>query len=274
VITIDNRPIGVFDSGLGGLTAVRRLMEVLPNEDLIYLGDTGRVPYGGKSRETIIKYARQDISFLLRHGVKLVVIACGTVSTNALDVIRDEYDVPVIGVLDAAVVSAVKTTKNKRIGLIGTEASIRSGTYERLIRRLMPDAAVFSKACPLFVPLVENGRTTVGDVVIETVAEEYLAPIRKEGVDTLILGCTHYPLLGSILAKTMGGGVRLISPGAETAVSVAASITREGLTTARTEPGSYSYYVTDRADGFERLASRFLETDIKGTVEQVDLESL
>lgn len=274
MITIDNRPIGVFDSGLGGLTAVRRLMEVLPNEDLIYLGDTGRVPYGGKSRETIIKYARQDIAFLLRHGVKLIVIACGTVSTNALDAIRGEYDVPVIGVLDAAVDSAVKSTRNKRIGLIGTEASIRSGTYERLIRRQLPDAVVFSRACPLFVPLVENGRTKPGDVVIETVAEEYLAPIRREGVDTLILGCTHYPLLSGIIARTMGKDVRLISPGAETALSVASLMKKDGRTAGRTAPGSYSYYVTDRVDGFERLASQFLETDIKGSVEQVELESL
>ena len=274
VMNIDNRPIGVFDSGLGGLTAVRKLMDVLPCEDIIYLGDTGRNPYGGRSRETLIKYTRQDMAFLLSHNIKAAVIACGTVSTNALDIVAGDYDIPVIGVVRPAVDSAVQMTRNRRIGLIGTEASIRSGTYTRLIHQRLPDAAVISQACPLFVPLVENGRIQPGDIVIETVAREYLTPVREQGVDTLILGCTHYPLISSVIAGVMGSGVKLISPGAETALDAASTLRRLGLETDRKTPGRYSYYVTDRVDGFEKTASLFLERSIAGSVTQVELDTL
>ena len=175
---MDTRPIGVFDSGLGGLTAVRELARLMPEEDLIYFGDTGRVPYGGRSRDAIIQYARQDVAFLRSFDPKAIVIACGTVSATALSVLQAENDIPVFGVVEPAVHAAAQCTENGRVGLIGTRASIRSGAYEALLERLRPGAEVTARACPLFVPLVENGRFDPGDVVAETVAAEYLSPVR------------------------------------------------------------------------------------------------
>ena len=210
---MDDRPIGVFDSGLGGLTAVRELCRLLPEEDIVYFGDTGRVPYGSRSRETIVKYAQQDVAFLRTFDLKAIVIACGTVSTTALDVLAAENPMPVLGVVAPAAEAAARATRNGKIGLIGTQATIRSGAYERLIHGENAGARMLSQACPLFVPLVENGRFRPGDVVIETVAAEYLAPLREAGVDTLVLGCTHYPLLEEIIGAYMGPAVRLISAG-------------------------------------------------------------
>ena len=201
---MDNRPIGVFDSGLGGLTAVRELAAQMPNETLIYFGDTGRVPYGGRSRDTIIRYARQDVAFLRTFDLKAVVVACGTVSATALPQLQAEQDIPVFGVVEPTARQAAEETRNQKIGLIATRATIRTGAYERAIARLDPAAAVYPLACPLFVPLVENGRTQPGDVVIETVAAEYLAPLKEAGVDTLVLGCTHYPLLREVIGGFMG----------------------------------------------------------------------
>ena len=191
---MDNRPIGVFDSGLGGLTAVKALRRLLPGEDLIYFGDTARVPYGGRSRETLLKYARQDIAFLRSFDLKAVLIACGTVTSTSLDTLRKDNDLPVLGVVEPSCREALAATNNKKIGMIATLASARSGAYERTLKGLDADVQVVSQPCPLFVPLVENGRFRQGDVVIETVAREYLTPLMEAGVDTLILGCTHYPL--------------------------------------------------------------------------------
>ena len=192
---MDQRPIGVFDSGLGGLTAVRELCRLLPGEDVVYFGDTGRVPYGSRSRETIIKYARQDVAFLRTFDLKAILIACGTVSTTALDVLSAENPIPVMGVVEPAARAAARLTRSGNIGLIGTQTSVRSGAYERAIQAENPAVRVIGQPCPLFVPLVENGRFRPGDIVIETVAAEYLAPLKAAGVDTLVLGCTHYPLL-------------------------------------------------------------------------------
>ena len=185
---MDTRPIGVFDSGLGGLTAVQSLRKILPEEDLVYFGDTARVPYGGRSRETILQYARQDVRFLRSFQPKALVVACGTISTTSLDTLQAENDVPFIGVVEPACRRAVQVTRNKRAGMIATLASVRSGAYEAALRRLDPDVRVFPEACPLFVPLVENGRFRRGDIVAETVAREYLAPLLEQGIDTLILG--------------------------------------------------------------------------------------
>ena len=270
---MDNRPIGVFDSGLGGLTAVKRLMDVLPHEDIIYLGDTGRVPYGGRSKETIIKYARQDIAFLQQFDIKAIVVACGTVSTTALDVIADDYTLPIFGVVEAAAHRAAQVTKNGKIGLIGTAASIRSGAYTRQIQKLLPHAEVIGRACPLFVPLVENGRTAPGDVVIETVAREYLSPMQQAGVDTLILGCTHYPLLRDVIAGIMGPDITLVSSGDEAAGFVAGKLSADGQLNDKSAPGTYSYYVSDSTEDFAALASRFLEKDVEGHVAQISLDS-
>ncbi|MCD7887120.1 MAG: glutamate racemase, partial [Clostridiales bacterium] len=187
---MDNRPIGVFDSGMGGLTTVRALAKQLPAEDIVYFGDTGRVPYGGRSQETIVRYARQDVAFLRTFDLKAVVIACGTVSSAALGVLSAEQDIPIFGVVGPTALRAAQVTHNNKIGLVATAATVRTGAYERIMRHANPMAEITSLACPLFVPLVENGRTQPGDIVIETVVREYLTPLKEKGIDTLVLGCT------------------------------------------------------------------------------------
>ena len=268
---MDQRPIGVFDSGLGGLTALRELRKVLPGEDLIYFGDTGRVPYGSKGRETILRYARQDVAFLRSFDLKAIIIACGTVSANALAELTTENDLPIFGVVGPAAKAAVEKTRNGKVGLIGTAASIRSGAYEREMAALNPAVQVYAKACPLFVPLVENGRFRPGDRVVELVAEEYLASLREEGVDTLVLGCTHYPLLAEVIGQTMGEGVKLIDTGA-TCADHAAQWLGERDMLAERDKGACRYFVSDSTQDFAHLAGIFLGGDVKGTVERVDIE--
>lgn len=270
---MDRRPIGVFDSGLGGLTAVRELSRLLPGEEIIYFGDTGRVPYGSRSRETITKYARQDVAFLRTFDLKAIVIACGTVSTTALEVLAAENPIPVLGVVAPAAEEAAALTRNGKIGLIGTQASIRTGAYERQIARLAPDAAVSALACPLFVPLVENGRFRPGDKVAEMVAAEYLTPLKEAGVDTLVLGCTHYPLLSAVIGDFMGSGVKLVNTGAACARQVARQMEADGALAGGDGPGVRRYFVSDSVDDFSRLASIFLGEDVAGEVAQVDITS-
>jgi len=270
---MDERPIGVFDSGLGGLTAVRELRRILPGEKLVYFGDTGRVPYGGRSRETIIKYARQDVHFLRSFDLKAIVIACGTVSTTALDLLRQENpSLPIWGVVEPAVQAALAATHSGQIGLIGTAATIRSGAYERALAALDPSVRVTARACPLFVPLVENGRTRPGDVVIETVCADYLAEVKAAGVDTLVLGCTHYPLLQEVIGAYMGPAVKLVDVGAACAHSVAGQLKERGLLSSAESSGTCRYYVSDTVDGFAALASRFLGEDVAGEVARVDID--
>ena len=268
---MDTRSIGVFDSGLGGLTAVRELSRLLPGEDIIYFGDTGRVPYGSRSRETIIKYARQDVAFLSTFDLKAIVIACGTVSTTAMEVLAAENRIPVLGVVEPAAAAAAQATRNGKIGLIGTEASIRSGAYEQALAQLRPQAQVFSLACPLFVPLVENGRFRPGDKVTELVVEEYLSGLRQAGVDTLVLGCTHYPLLRPVIGAFMGPDVTLIDVGAQCARRLKQLLQACGGLNGCAERGSRRYFVSDTVDGFARLASLFLGEDVTGEVAQVDI---
>ena len=267
---MDMRPIGVFDSGLGGLTAVHSLWQILPEETLIYFGDTARVPYGGRSRETILQYARQDVRFLRSFDLKAILIACGTVTTTSLPTLRAENDLPIVGVVEPACRRALAVTKNKRIGMIATQASVRSGAYEATLRQMDPEVEVLCKACPLLVPLVENGRIRRGDVVIETVAAEYLAPLKEAGVDTLVLGCTHYPLLEKVIGAYMGPEVRLINSGAEGA-RAAADCLRERDALAGPGRGSCRCFVSDRQEDFSRLASTFLGWDVAQAVEQVDI---
>lgn len=268
---MDRRPIGVFDSGLGGLTAVRELARLMPEEDLIYFGDTGRVPYGNRSRETIITYARQDVRFLRSFDPKAIVIACGTVSTTALDVLRRENDIPVFGVVEPAAHAAAELTKTGKVGLVGTKATIRSGAYERELLRLRPEAVVTAQACPLLVPLVENGRFQPGDPVAETVAAEYLGSVKAADVDTLILGCTHYPLLKTVIGRYMGDEVRLVDVGQHCARYVAAELDRRSLRTDRVEAGRHRYFVSDNTDDFATLASTFLREEVADTVEKIDI---
>lgn len=268
---MDNRPIGVFDSGLGGLTTVRELARLLPGEDIIYFGDTGRVPYGSRSKDTIIRYARQDVAFLNTFELKAIVIACGTVSTTALEVLAAENKIPVLGVVEPAVRVAAGHSKNGKIGLIGTEASIRSGAYERALARLRPEAKVHPKACPLFVPLVENGRFKPGDAVAELVVAEYLQELKDDGVDTLVMGCTHYPLLRPAVGAFMGPEVRLIDAGGACARQVADLLEETDALNGKSGGGQHRYFVSDSVDGFARLASLFLGEDVSGDVEQVDI---
>ena len=268
---MDTRPIGVFDSGLGGLTALRELARLMPDEDLVYFGDTGRVPYGGRSRDTLVKYARQDAAFLRSFNPKAIVIACGTVSTTALDVLRAENDIPVFGVVEPAAQAAAHVTRNGRVGLIGTRASIRSGAYERTLDALRPGVEVTARACPLLVPLVENGRFRPGDPVVETVVGEYLAPIQAAGVDALILGCTHYPLVKEIIGARMGPEVTLVDVGEQCARWVKRQLELDGLRNERPGAGRHRYFVSDSTEDFASLASIFLREDVTGEVEQVDI---
>lgn len=270
---MDKRPIGVFDSGLGGLTAVRELRRLLPGEEIVYFGDTGRVPYGGRSRETIIKYAQQDVKFLRTFDLKAIVIACGTVSSTALERLKAENAIPFLGVVEPAGLAAVAATKNKKIGLIGTQASIRSGAYEKVILGADPSISIRSAACPLLVPLVENGRFSPGDTVAETVTAEYLAPLRAAGVDTLVLGCTHYPLLMPLISDFMGKDVALIDAGAWCIRQTARLLARMDAFAPGDRTGSCHYYVSDTVDGFTRLASIFLQEDVAADVAQVDIDA-
>lgn len=270
---MDMRPIGVFDSGLGGLTAVRSLRQILPGEDLIYFGDTARVPYGGRAKETLLKYARQDVRFLRSFDLKAILVACGTVSTTALpDLQAENAPLPIVGVVEPTCRRAVEMTRNRKIGLIATQASVRSGAYEAAIRQMDPAAEVIGLACPLFVPLVENGRIHRGDVVIETVAREYLTPLLEQGIDTLILGCTHYPLLTEIFREICGPDVVLVSAGEESAFALKRALKEQSLRAEGRTEGRAAYYVSDRAEDFQRIASLFLQEELQGAVRRIDIE--
>ena len=267
----DNRAIGVFDSGLGGLTVVRELVKQLPFEDIVYFGDTGRVPYGTRSRDTIRKYALQDEKFLLSHNVKLVVAACGTVSSVAADT-GDNLPVPFIEVVSNSVRAAVKATKNKRIGILGTAATVNSGEHKRQILKLLPDALVSQNAASLFVPLVEEGWYKADDTVVLNTVERYLKPLLEEGVDTLILGCTHFPVLEEAIAKVAGNGVTLINMGEETAISVKNYLSQNGALCENSEKGKIDFYVSDKAESFRKTASVLLGEEIDDKkVKQVNI---
>ena len=267
---MNQNPIGVFDSGLGGLTAARQLRRLVPSENIIYFGDTARVPYGNRSRETLLQYARQDLRFLSQFDLKAVVVACGTISTNCLEELRRESAAPVIGVVDPAVRRASELTRSKRVGLVATRASVNSGAYERAFHALDRSLEVHALACPLFVPLVEEGRCRPGDVVIETIAQEYLTPLKDAGIDTLVLGCTHYPLLEEVIGGVMGPDVALVDVGAEAARACRALLAeRDALADGR--EGSARYYTSDHAADFQRLSTLFLGEDAAGLVERIDI---
>lgn len=271
---MDSRAIGVFDSGMGGLTTVRELIRRLPGEDVVYFGDTGRVPYGSRSPETIRKYARQDVKFLRTFDLKAIVIACGTVSTTALDTLRKENaPLPIIGVVEPAAKAAAQATRNGKIGLIGTKATIASGSYERVLKTILPQAEVTSLACPLFVPAVENGRYQAGDRLVELLVEEYLTPMKERGVDTLVLGCTHYPLLSEAIAAFMGEEVTLISSGGACVDSVEELLERQDMKSPKADGGLRRYFASDSAQDFTALASIFLGENINGKAEKIAIEN-
>lgn len=260
-----NEYIGVFDSGLGGLTAVKEIMKQMPDQPIIYFGDTGRVPYGTRGKDTIIKYVKGDIRFLESFGVSAIVVACGTASAVALPHI--EKNIPIIGVVETAVAAAAKKTVNKRIGVIGTTGTIKSGAYEKALKKLSGSYEVYSNACPLFVPLVENGY--FDSPATRFFVEEYLSDIKAKDVDTLILGCTHYPLLKKVIGEYMGDDVQLIDAGAEVARYVA-GLGILGKTDKEDE--KYRFYVSDNIEGFEELGGIFLQQEIVGQVKKIDIE--
>ncbi len=264
------KQIGLFDSGLGGLTVMKALIERLPNESIVYFGDTGRIPYGSKSEETVLKYTKSDIRFLKTFAPKLIVAACGTASSIALPHLAENSDIPLFGVTEAASRAAVRATRSGSIGVIGTEGTVRSGAYETFMKAFLPEVRVTSVACPMFVPLVENGYADAA--VSEVFAREYLAPIQKAGADTLILGCTHYPLLENVIRRVMGDGVTLIHPGASVAEEIAAFL-EENDALADGKEGEYRFYLSDHPESFEKLGSLFLKRPIKGLIEQVDIEA-
>lgn len=264
----DNRPIGVFDSGLGGLTVLKELENILPNESFVYFGDTGRVPYGSRSNETIISYARQDENFLLSKGVKYIVAACGTVSAVAADTAND-LPVNFMGVVDNSVKSAVSATKNNKIGVIGTSATINNGAHKKQILRLLPEAEVVTADCPLFVPLVEEG-FIADDVVVLEVARRYLKPMVDAGVDTLILGCTHYPLLLDAIRKVMGEKVNLINMGNSTALAVKEELTKLNMLSEPDNIPKREFYVSDITSGFAKVSKILLGENIEN-VNLVDI---
>lgn len=267
---IKNYAIGVFDSGMGGLTAVQELNRIMPNENIIYFGDTARIPYGSRSRETILRYAGEDVAFLRRHEIKMIIAACGTVSSVALDTPIVTDDMPFTGVIAPAIEAACRATKKKRIGIIGTPATIKSGSYIKAIAATHPEVMVIPQACPLFVHLVENGYTDFNNPVTRLVAEEYLDPVKKENVDVLILGCTHYPVIADLIGDIMGKDVALISAGAEAAKFAKGKLHELGLLSDREYKGKNTYYVSDSTEMFEENAVNFLREDVRGDVFRSD----
>ena len=264
-------PIGVFDSGVGGLTVAREIMRHLPNENIVYFGDTARVPYGSKSKDNIIRYSRQIINFLKTKNVKAIVIACNTASALALDVVREEFVVPIIGVVEPGARAALEATKSKKIGVIGTEATIRSAMYEKIIKGFDGDATVVGKACPLFVPLVEEGFAK--HKVTEEIIDYYLASFMDTDIDSLILGCTHYPLLRSRIKEYVGEQITLVNPAYETAMDLRQVLKDCDMenTEMSDEHAAYSFYVSDAADKFKQFANSILPYDIE-TTKQINIE--
>jgi glutamate racemase len=259
----DDAGIGIFDSGVGGLTVLHRLREVLPHEHLLYLGDTARHPYGTKSAAVVTQYSVENTQFLADKGVKMVVVACNSASAVALEALRARFAVPVIGVIEPGARAAIAATRNRRVGVIGTEATIASGSYTRALRALDPALEIYTRACPLFVPLAEEG--WVDNEVTRQAAALYLASLRQSRIDTLVLGCTHYPLLARTIADYLGSGVQLIDSAAETAREVAETLAAHGL--ARTQgEGSASFFVTDVPDRFTKIGGRFLGAAVDSAV--------
>lgn len=270
---MDNRPIGLFDSGVGGLSAVRVLRREAPSESFAYFGDTARVPYGDRTPEDIKNLSRQDARFLRSRNVKAIVIACNTITANAMEELTaDNRDMPVIGVIEPAAAEAVRVTRSGKIGLIATNATVRSGVYEHAIHALHPDAAVTAQGCPALVPLIETGHTAPTDEALMSVLREYLAPLVAAGVDTVILGCTHYPLIAEAVAAVMGEDIALVDSGAACIGAVLAALEeRDAL--AGPEKGREAFYCSARMEDFTSVAKAFLGTDIRPLTEEIHIEA-
>ena len=256
-------PVGVFDSGIGGLTVLQKIMEALPKENTVYLGDTARAPYGSKSMETVVRYSFENTEFLIEHDVKLVIVACNTSTAVALDQLQQNISVPTIGVIQPGVRRALRASKNKKISVIGTEATIGSGAYTKALKAEDPSVEVYTRACPLFVPLAEEGWTD--NAVVELTVKVYLASLRQSGIDTLILGCTHYPLLKPAIRKFMGENVELVDSAEEIAKEVSAVLKARALARKKGK-GMHSFFVTDAPDRFVKVGARFLGENVESAV--------
>jgi glutamate racemase len=270
LIMSSKAPIGVFDSGVGGLTVVKEIMRQIPGESIIYFGDTARLPYGSKSKETIITYTRQIVRFLMGKDVKAIVIACGTASAFALEAVKAEIDIPVIGVVKPGAKVAAETTKNGRIGVIGTEGTIQSGIYNEFLSRTNPKVQVFGKACPLFVPLVEEG--LIDDPITMEMIRRYTSELIEKDIDTLVLGCTHYPLLRKTIRKVIGDQIELVNPAYETAITLKEVLAREGLENDEIRKTDHKFYVSDGAEKFKHFANSILPCEVVET-KDVNIEN-
>ncbi len=267
----DNRPIGVFDSGIGGLTVVHELFRELPQESVVYFGDTARVPYGNKSPQTVERFALQDISFLFEKNVKVLVAACHTVSSVVLDALIESLHLPMLGVVEPGIRAAIEKSRNGCIGVIGTRATVASRTYERKMKQKKAGISVFSQACPLFVNLAEEGWLD-GEVTTQ-IAHVYLDPLKKQGIDTLILGCTHYPLLKGVIRKVLGEGIAIIDSAEETAKLVKRRLSAVNMACDGKAPPQHAFFVSDIPAQFQEVGERFLGRPL-GMVSQVDLDAL
>jgi len=267
---MDNRPIAVFDSGIGGLTVLNEIMEQLPGEDIIYLGDTARIPYGTRSKETVIKYVLQSFQFLMTKDIKAIVIACNTATALAMEEAQKEFSLPIIGVIEPGSKASISCTKNNTIGIIGTEGTINSGAYQKRIRGEVPDAEIIGISCPLFVQIVEEGWENSDVAYIA--AQKYLLELKEHNIDTLVLGCTHYPALRYTIGKVMGEGVTLINPAYETAKLTKSLLKEQGLLNEKLDGGTYKYYVSDDPEKFKRVGGNMIRKQI-GIVEKVVLDN-
>ncbi|OGU27624.1 MAG: glutamate racemase [Ignavibacteria bacterium GWA2_35_9] len=269
--TDSDKPIGIFDSGIGGLTVVKRFLTALPNENIIYFGDTARVPYGSKSNSTVIEYSLQDARFLLSKNVKAIVVACNTASSVAIDELRKTFDIPIIGMIGPGSKAALKETKNKKVGVIGTRATISNSAYAKRLKFLDPSVEVFEKACPLFVPLAEEG--WIKKNATFEIAEEYLNELRSKEIDTLVLGCTHYPILSGVIQKVIGPNVKLIDSGIASVEIVKEELKKNNLLSQRDSGGESIFYVSDIPTKFKEIAELFLGKPVNG-ITKVELETL
>ena len=264
-------PIGIFDSGIGGLTVAKRIISMLPNENIVYFGDTARVPYGSKSNSTVIEYSMQDAQFLINKNVKLIIVACNTASSVALDTLKDKYDIPIIGMIEPGAKLALEKTKNGRIGVIGTNSTINNKAYSEQLKELDDRMKIIEKPCPLFVPIAEEG--WLDHEATDLIAKEYLQEFIDADVDTLILGCTHYPLLAETIQKIMGENVSLIDSGYAASLQVENYLEGRGVRNDSLQLGTKQFYVSDLPDKFKSMAERFLGSEVKH-IEKIDVESL
>lgn len=267
--TMDKRPIGIFDSGVGGLTVVKQIIKTLPHENIIYFGDTARVPYGTKSKKTVTKFSKQIVRFLLTKNVKAVIIACNTASSNSLQELRQTFDIPIFGVIVPGVEEALRSTKNKKVGIIGTSSTIRSKAYETLLAEADSSIEVYAKPCPLFVSLVEEGWTE--NTVAKLTAQNYLQELVEKGIDSLVLGCTHYPLLKRCIGETVGSSIKLVDPAKSTATMVKSFLVEHKLLQQGENISERYFYISDDTDTFSNMCKKALKKEY--IPEVIDIES-